>query len=377
MLHLERTRFFLRKIIREYYKKKPLEEPSDLHKREIAIESLEDNVYIRHLSFPYMSELYKFITTRKTPLHLYYSSALYAMPDASRMEDKMWEGSELLFDIDSDKYEGCVEKLWICLASNQVSQAELQVCSDGSKPFEYSHIPWRCIEKAWNDALKIIDILKGDLGYERIKIYFSGNRGFHIKVSDPNVLPLDRDSRRLIADYISCEELDINRMFPTYRGRIVFSSMEYGLRRRIKELAIKHNIIKKGNVAGLRDIEYIEQKFLNELLHESCIKIDKIVTMDISRLSRFNGGLNMKSGLRVVELNPTKDINNYSYEKFSPFNGGIKVKSLVTTELNVFDNKINLVKGEKYKLDAHIGIYLVLKGIVIPEDTSELGVLFD
>ncbi|MEM2026058.1 MAG: hypothetical protein QXW94_07185 [Desulfurococcaceae archaeon] len=60
----------MKRIIRSYYMKKPLEEPNDLHKREIALESLEDNVYIRHLAFPYIDALYHYISENSITLVL-------------------------------------------------------------------------------------------------------------------------------------------------------------------------------------------------------------------------------------------------------------------------------------------------------------------
>ncbi|MCD6301369.1 MAG: DNA primase, partial [Staphylothermus sp.] len=58
---LSKEFFLLKKLIREYYSRKPLEEPIYIHKREIAIQSLEDGVYIRHLSFPSLAILYNYI----------------------------------------------------------------------------------------------------------------------------------------------------------------------------------------------------------------------------------------------------------------------------------------------------------------------------
>lgn len=109
------NKFFIKKILREYYSQKPLEEPLYIHKREIAIHSLEDEAYIRHLTFPSITHLYNFILNEKTPLHLYYSSAYYESPSIKKMELKGWTGSDLMFDLDSDHYPGCGKILSICI----------------------------------------------------------------------------------------------------------------------------------------------------------------------------------------------------------------------------------------------------------------------
>ena len=364
----------MRRIIREYYKQKPLEEPSDLHKREIAIESLEDGVYIRHLAFPYMSALYDYITNVKTPLHLYYSSAIYAVPDADRMENKVWEGSELLFDIDADKYEGCNQKLWVCPGTGDVYVAEPQVCPSEEKPVELPVLPWVCIARAWNNVLSLVNVLREELGFNKVKVYFSGNRGFHVKTFDPEVLLLSREARKSVADYISCEGLVLEKMFPAYRGKVVFGSLERGLRKRVLDVAIRRGRVEKGTKklknALLVDLEEV-QSILKE---EVCINIDRAVTMDISRLSRFGNSLNMKAGLKVKELPLNMNVEELDFSDFSPFHGSIEVKSLVTGSVNVLGKKLDISRGNTYRVEAYVGVYLVVKGIALPKDTSDLEV---
>jgi len=376
MSHQEQTRrtIFLKDIIREYYSRKPLEEPGELHKREIALESLEDGAYIRHLSFPYMHLLYDFILNKKTPMHLYYSSALYSTPDASKMEDKGWEGSELMFDVDADKLPGCEKKLWICPLSNMVSETMIDTCPKGENPVEYSWLSWDCILKAWRGVLNLVDILREEFGFTNIKVYFSGNRGFHVKVYDPEVLEYTREMRKAIADYVSCEGLNRERLFPTYREQVLFTHREYGIRKRVLDVARVMNLVVKKVIGGKREFEAISADSLEEILSLICVNVDKAVTMDITRLSRFGNSLNMKAGLRVVQLDINKNIEDLSFRDFSPFKGELKVKSLVTADIEVFDNKVALKRGEVYKLEAYVGLYLILKKLVEPIDYSEVEI---
>ncbi|MEM4717562.1 MAG: DNA primase small subunit domain-containing protein [Desulfurococcaceae archaeon] len=365
---------FLKTIIRQYYSKKPLEEPSDIHKREIALESLEDGKYIRHLSFPYMSQLYDYILRVKTPLHLYYSSALYASPSSDKMEDKEWEGSELIFDIDADKYPGCEQVLWICPSNAGISISKLDSCPGGEKPVEYSTLSWSCIKRAWVDIIELVKILKEELGYKKIKIYFSGNRGFHVRVYDSDVLSLSRESRKAIADYVSCDNLSIQTVFPDYRGKVLFIPPEFGIRRRVYEYASKMGIIQPARLRGLRDIYALDTENLSNILSNICIKVDKAVTMDTSRLSRFGNSLNMKAGLKVVEIGLNVNIDELYYDKFSPFKGYVKIKSLITGNIQVLDNQVELSRYSVSRVDGYIGVYLVVKNIAVPVDYSELEV---
>jgi len=376
MLRREQTsrNYFLKTIIREYYKKKPLEEPPSLHKREIALESLEDAAYIRHLAFPYMDQLYNYILNVKTPLHLYYSSALYSNPSAQVMEEKIWEGSELIFDIDADKFPECVFKLCVC-SSGELLVGDVKTCSDGSAPIEYTNISWNCIVKAWSSTVKLVDILRSELGFNNIKVYFSGNRGFHVKVSDDKVLTLNRDERRSITSYVACDDLKYERILPSLKKTIIFSTNEHGLRKRILERALKKGSARfRERAYGLRNIYLVYTEDLEAILREECIEIDRAVTMDISRLSRFNYSLNMKAGLRVTGISVNDNIESKTYEDFSPFTGTVKIKPIITGTLEALDRKINLVRGEITRVDAYMGVYLVIKKIAIPVDTSDLGI---
>ncbi len=365
---------FLKTIIREYYKRRPLEEPPNLHKREIALESLEDGVYIRHLAFPYIEQLYNYILSIKTPLHLYYSSALYANPSAQLMEDKSWEGSELLFDIDADKYLECVTKLYIC-SDGTLLEESVDKCVDGSKPLEYVNVSWNCIVKAWSNVITLVDVLRRELGFREMRVFFSGNRGFHVKVVDEKALLLGRDERMHIAGYVTCEDLRVDKMFPAIGDKVIFSTSEHGLRKRVLEEAIKRGVAMfKERAYGLRHVYIVSLRDLEVILKDTCINIDKVVTMDISRLSRFNYSLNMKAGMRVINVNLNKDINNASYEEFSPFTGSVKIKPVVTGTLEVLDRKLNLTRGEIIKLEAYLGVYLVVKNIALPVDISDLGI---
>ncbi|MEM2645454.1 MAG: DNA primase small subunit domain-containing protein, partial [Desulfurococcaceae archaeon] len=211
-------------------------------------------------------------------------------------------------------------------------------------------------------------------GYSKIKIYFSGNRGFHVKVLDQEVLQLGREARRAIVDYVSCNELDLDTLFPAYRGKAVFRTPEYGLRKRVLELAMKRGIIERRRVKELEDVMLVDLEYVKAILREVCVDVDRAVTMDTTRLSRFGNSLNMKAGFKVTELKRDIDVDRLRYECFSPFKGTLKVKSLVTGGVDVLDTKLNLVRGNIYRVEAYIGVYMVVKGLALPVDFNELEV---
>jgi hypothetical protein len=82
----------------------------------------------------------------------------------------------------------------------------------------------------------------------------------------------------------------------------------------------------------------------------------------------------MKAGLRVTGINSSRSIENMTYEDFSPFTGIVKIKPNITGSLEVLDKRLELIRGEVIRVDAYLGVYLVVKNVATPVDTSDLGI---
>ena len=121
----------------------------------------------RHLSFETQSELMEYIRTRN-PLDCYVSVAFYGYPT----DMAVWKGAELFLDFDSRE-------------NTRVAYA---------------------------DALTVYEVLLDDFGLEKLSLRFSGSKGYHLVVHDPEPRGLDSRGRDEIADYLvgkySVETLD-------------------------------------------------------------------------------------------------------------------------------------------------------------------------
>lgn len=160
----------------------------------------------RHLSFSSIGELTVFVF-KNEPTDIYCSNARYSNPSNRNMKDKEWLGADLIFDIDAKDYKlDCINKYQLSLIKKEVK--------------------------------KLVKILRNHLGFTQIDIYFSGNNGFHIYVSDDKILTIPAPDRREIAQY----------------------------------------------------------------LIDNGIKVDVQVTMDIHRIFRYPGSINSKSGLVKTEI---------------------------------------------------------------------------
>ncbi|UCH72120.1 MAG: DNA primase catalytic subunit PriS, partial [Thermoplasmatales archaeon] len=166
---------FLKNRFRKYYETNKIELPDRFGRREYAFVFFGGKGMFRHISFEKKLNFSTFLK-EKSPAHAYYSSAYYKKPDAPTMSEKNWMGAELIFDLDSD------------LLSNAK-------------------------ELAYNEQLKMVkkefyklvnDFLIGDFGFNEkyLDLYFSGSRGYHCHVRDPEIFSLDSNERREIVDYI-------------------------------------------------------------------------------------------------------------------------------------------------------------------------------
>jgi len=295
-------------LFREYYENAELELPEDMELREFAYQPFNSETYVRHLSFSSPQELKQYIL-KNVPLHLYYSSARYQLPSAEDMDKKGWLGSDLLFDLDADE---------ICkLRVRRFCPDGYETLANCENSIEYVEFTKECMMSVYQKALLIKDILKEDFGLNA-KVYFSGNRGFHIRVEchDECAL-LDSDDRKEMAEYFASPKPKyIHEENPGWSGRLA-----------------------KG-IEG--------------------INIDTQVTIDIRRLVRIPGSLNGKAGFKVFEVKKEFD---YSLSSLSPFSGDCAFLPYVNGDFVLFDEKYTLKKDTPIKLPIGVGIYLTLKGL--------------
>lgn len=322
----------LKRVLSKYYSNAELWLPEDFTLREFAFQTYEEAVYVRHMNFQSLALLRSYLI-RNTPRQSYYSSALYRDPAADRMEDKGWLGSELVFDIDSDHIGGC-------------KVIELSV-----KDKSVSLIKPECIELAKEHELRLIDILKYELGFSsnEIRIQFSGNRGFHtiVRPKDKEWLLLEPHHRREIVDYIKGIGLDVNRILPkSRRMKLDLSYVDGGWLRRLKN----------------------EVKIDEETIRKIRVEIDEQVTQDISRLIRIPGTLNGKIGLPAIIIPNESFLINFKYDMtLSPFNNDyavVKLRERIPKEIEFLGEIIRIDDWElPIKVPLPFAIFLALNDI--------------
>ena len=254
------------------------------------------------------------------------------------MQDKGWMGAELIFDLDADH-----------LPDAETLSYEAQLAAVKTE-----------FEKL------VSDFLYNDFGFsaKHTQLTFSGGRGYHCHIKDPNILGLDSNQRREIVDYITARDLDISIILrdhatqkksikgrtvatektltmpkptdPGWKGRIsrgIISMVDDIMKdnnptKRLQEMGMSKNRaekivteltderIKRIKEGQLDQSKTLRRFFLDDILRKNAVLLsagetDEPVTCDIKRLIRLPGSLHGKTGLKVVEIADIKDLQTF------------------------------------------------------------------
>ncbi|MFN4046381.1 MAG: DNA primase small subunit domain-containing protein [Acidilobaceae archaeon] len=330
----------LKRLYQTYYSQKPrVKPPTMIDRREFAFQPFEFESYVRHIAFRGFQELKEYLASN-APRHAYYSVALYEIPEAKSMEEKIWLGSEILIDIDVDRLKGC----------SPLKIGDEDIVDDG------------CLLEGYKAALRVKKILERDLDSSST-VYFSGNRGFHVIGSCDYCLKLGRDERGEIASYISGLGLDIGYIMPLLEAG-------KGRSKALKVAAPSRDdpgwrgwLGAELESRGVAPGSPLDSELLKSLVEEVQMPIDVQVTRDPSRLARIVGSINGKASLLVVDVS---DRDFRPGPGLSPFSGYLEVKALAGLEARILGYDLSFKPGETLTLEAPIALLLATKNIVEP-----------
>jgi DNA primase small subunit len=377
----EKSAALLKGAFREYYFKysKLLEIPENLEQREFGYMPFGSGM-IRHLSFRNKGDILATLI-RDVPADVYCSNAYYRFPTYP-MQEKQWLGADLIFDIDAkDLHLPCElgHSYFICTRCGEVSSAKSEVCeSCKSTSLNQTSIPCdKCIFALKKEVRRLIAVLTTDLGIEKksVSVYFSGNNGFHIVVSDKSFNPLDSVARSDVVSYLAgtnimTESIGV-RKSRDHSGNdflIKFpkSGLSYGWRKVIAaKLVIDHSSVVKLSNIVIRNGGYEGFKSeLGKMAKTLGVRIDPQVTMDVHRVFRMPGTINSKSGLVKMRCD--------DLESFDPLDDACLLGSRNVEVKTKTSSQISLkLKGQSFKIKESIlevplfvAVYLICKGLV-------------
>ena len=426
---ITKTTNFLKNIFKAYYQENMRDIPkiSQLDQREFGFIPWDKPIMQRHKQFT-TADKFKTYLAKNAPMHVYHSGAIYSNPDNLQMQDKGYLGCDLLIDIDVDHfYTPCKDDhdIWQCKECGASGKGMIEKCPQCGK-LKLSRLSWicdTCLNAAKNEIIELIDnFLVPDFSIERdaMQIAFSGHRGYHLKIEDPNLRTLTTDERREIVDYLTGENLSFELLgFHGKSSGTIFGLLKenIGWSRKIvvkleeilqqDESYLKY-FLSDPNKANLnpnlvKSFLTYKEKFLSQitsqertraiwaiegftqnkwtqllraLVNEIGIEIDEPVSIDVHRLIRYPGSLHGKTGFKVQEL-------TYSaLFKFNPLNEpNPEIDPIVFESKKAMTQKIQIIKdvvpkthikgetygeytlGEQVEIPHHVAVFLVSKGV--------------
>ncbi len=310
---------FVQGCFRRYYAARQLELPPDPVRREWAF-MFPGKMMERHKAFPAVEALRAAVKSQ-APFHLFYSSAYFDRPGEPVMGRKGWKGADLFFDLDLDPMSVPPEQ----------------------RTYE------ALLERIREETVKLLDFLTGDFDLKEVTAVFSGQKGYHLHVRDPEVIPLGGPGRREIVDYITATGLELEgavlyREEGTRGPRRIRVEGGWGRRMVLQILsrmegwaalpdeeavvrvrsefdfvspALARTLVAKSRdpeaVARIRDEGVIDfkgfpwPKLVERLKVPMLAKPDQLVTGDVHRLARTPTSLHGTTALRVTPLPPDPD----------------------------------------------------------------------
>jgi DNA primase small subunit len=334
----------IKTLFSEYYKKASLY-VKEIQKREFAI-GYKEKIEKRHLSFFSEEELKHFLVTQ-VPFYISHSNAYYKRPSAE-MKEKGFIKADLAFDIDVDS------------TINGISKAK-------------------------EETIKIVDMLKEDIGANDIHINFSGNRGFHVYVRDDNIATLNSEERKKILEYITGKGFDYTLLFEKIDNKLIGPKItDKGFRGRFAKEAITmlqnnekfSKLFAKDKLSLYKFIEGIKDGIWNRTSVKNIIEklkpvselitikesfIDGPVTYDLTKLMRLTNSLHGSTGFRVL---PIKNIEKFEIDKAYAFSDEpVKVKIIENTGKHELVGIENLKKDQVLNLPLYAAVYLECKNL--------------
>ncbi len=380
----------------QYYQTSTFWRPPRMPKREWMFIPFGGGPPLRHKSFRSENELRQFLSERS--MHsCFYSTAYWKKPYELKMDDKVWQGADLIFDLDGDHLPGVTDRDFPAMLNVIQEQAH----------------------GLWND------FLQPEFGFDEqfLQVTFSGHRGFHLHYRDPSLFHLDSEARRELVSHIRGEGVDvqggltrfndesangwtkrIREQIPSLIDKLVDIAQDaQGSAKIMKDLhlGLKENLQREGKPGkGPASIKKLADMFLHEERKNSVCsghisrlgsfqglfldlvksdasivlgaagETDEVVTIDVRRQIRWPTSLHGKTGMRVTEF-PLRRLDADSGNPFDALteafvfgtDKSITVEIIVDDAILRFGEEVHDVsRGDQLLVSESAATFLSLKG---------------
>ena len=381
----------------QYYQHAPLWSPPRIKTREWMFIPFGGAPPLRHKSFSGIGQVQSFLSQRA--MHsCFYSTAYWRRPYELKMAEKLWQGADLIFDLDGDHLPGVTDRDF---------PGMLEVIQEQA---------W----SLWND------FLEPEFGFteDHLQVTFSGHRGFHLHYRDPSLFHLDSEARRELVSHIRGEGVDVKGGLARYhdqhakgwtqrirqgmdatittlraihRGSEGASGELRRLETELQAMQDREGTTSQRSAAAIRRLAELmdhdqrvgrlkegkfevlgnyQALFLNLLKADASVVLgsagetDEVVTIDVRRQIRWPTSLHGKSGMRVSEF-PLSRLDPDGHNPYNPLNEAfvlgmdqvVEVEWTVDDAVAQFgDRRLESTTGERIQVHESGATFLVLKG---------------
>lgn len=347
---------------RKYYEDAELDIPQ-INQREFGIGN-KKKIDARHLNFETTAEFRSYLISN-TPLFVSHSTAYYRFPGATPIQKKQWEGADLVFDLD--------------------------IHAEGK------YGPYAMLDNVKQDAIRLVEeFLCADFGISKkdVMINFSGNRGYHIHVSDGRYQEIGSDERKEIVDYIMGTGLDYRNFFSEeevmprvvklrgprpdesgYRGRFA-RAVIHKLREKPSDISRVFSKEEAGNnlIAGIEEGNWSRTSMkakdllsrlapIAQKLPLVSVNTDAGVTQDLSKLIRVPNSIHGETGLIAKKVD---DVDRFDPLKDAMVESSDVLKIKFTEdvpELRIHGEIVGpFVQNDELEMLKSVALFYVLKG---------------
>jgi DNA primase small subunit len=362
------------KLVEESFKKYYFEHfnlirtPTNPEQREFGYQKFNSGMN-RHISLKSDKELHLLLMAQ-VPSDVYCSNARYLFPNLP-MAEKDWQNANLIFDIDAKDLNLPCRSNHTCKKCSNctnifTNQEQCNQCN--STKFEIVSILCKdCINAAKNETKKLLNILESDLGIkkEAIQVYFSGNEGFHVYVSNSNYEKLESRERAELVDYLmfkgAMPETFGAKLSNFTKSTFVEPDDKGWLGRVSKQIFGSKSNKAKSTKQIISEGYMAFKKRLDDAQRQIGVQIDPNVTIDVHRIFRLGGTINSKSGLVKTMCD---DIEGFDPATDACFidNDNVTVIANCPVEFKLKNKKFKPYHNEEVTVPKYAAVYMICKG---------------
>lgn len=402
---------YVQEKFKKYYQDNYVSCIIDISKREFGIGSFHSKISQRHLSFNSIEDFNKYLKTI-APFYISYSTSYFTFPDRRPMENKVWEGSDIVYEFDADDFDlPCHDRhnTWECKNENckEWGYGNKDFCLKCNSPTKITQ--WtcdECLNKAKEDTLRLIKFLEKEfkLDPSTFIISFSGSKGYHVRITDRQIISLSKSARLQMMNYILANDLNLERL-GIFKEKTVLKvpslNKTYGWAKKIltgvqdviknhteKQLIDEFKISPKkakiiintredilnklyhNNILSINfnNSEKFFQDLITKIIEKNRLKIDPQSSSDIYKIMRVPDTIHAGSGFLSTYIKNIEDLKNFDAFKTPVV---LKSESLKKIKLKKPTPKFRLlddfygpyIPGDVKTLPEHVSIFLVLKGV--------------